>query len=455
MDTRILKIKICDLALRGKLVQQVSYEESASILLERIREQKKQLAAEGKIKKGKALPKITNDDIPFDIPENWSWCRLGELCELITKGSSPSWQGVKYVDKGILFITSENIGNEKLTLLNSKHLEPIFNQIQNRSILKKGDILTNIVGASIGRSAIFDIEIEDANINQAVALIRPIYLDLNDYLIKVLNSQMIINQMTYNSVETARANISLTTVANLLIPLPPLDEQKRIVETIEKCFAIIDEIEANKKDLGECLSHTKRKVIDLAIHGKMETLDTNDEPAIELLKRIKPKFTPCETSDFDNLPEKWCVCRLEDIVEYEQPNQYLVETENYSNEYTTPVLTAGKTFILGYTNETEGIYSKLPTIIFDDFTTDSRLVDFPFKVKSSAMKILQVNKEINIKYVAYFMSVTRLLGDSHKRQWIEHYAKVPIPIPPRKEQDRIVKKIEEAFGLLDAITAEL
>ena len=92
------------------------------------------------------------------------------------------------------------------------------------------------------------------------------------------------------------------------------------------------------------------------------------------------------------MPSGWAVCRLEDIVDYEQPTQYIVESTDYCDEYKIPVLTPGKSFILGYTNETTGIYDKLPTIIFDDFTTDSRFVDFPFKVKSSAMKILQVTK---------------------------------------------------------------
>ena len=161
------------------------------------------------------------------------------------------------------------------------------------------------------------------------------------------------------------------------------------------------------------------------------------------------------TSHYENLPENWCVCRLEDIVDYEQPTQYIVKSTNYSDEYRTPVLTAGKSFILGYTNETNGIYDKLPTIIFDDFTTDSRFVDFPFKVKSSAMKILQVNKEINIRYVAYFMGITRLVGDTHKRYWISEYSKIPIPIPPKQEQDRIVQRIAEIEDRLNEITAEL
>lgn len=155
------------------------------------------------------------------------------------------------------------------------------------------------------------------------------------------------------------------------------------------------------------------------------------------------------------MPSGWCICRLEDIIDYEQPTQYIVASTDYNDEYKTPVLTAGKSFILGYTNESNGIYNNLPTIIFDDFTTDSRLVDFPFKVKSSAMKILQVNKGINIQYVAYFMSITRLAGNTHKRYWISEYSKIPIPIPPKEQQDRIVQIISKIENKLDSISAEL
>ena len=100
-------------------------------------------------------------------------------------------------------------------------------------------------------------------------------------------------------------------------------------------------------------------------------------------------------------------------MDYEQPQAYIVNSTDYSDEYDTPVLTAGKSFIIGYTNETNGICDRLPVIIFDDFTTDSKLVDFPFKVKSSAMKILRTKGEINIDYIAYYMSITRLIGDTH------------------------------------------
>ena len=218
---------------------------------------------------------------------------------------------------------------------------------------------------------------------------------------------------------------------------------------------IIEQIEQYQNGIRILVQKVRAKVLDLALHGKIVPQDPTDEPAIELLKRINPNYTPCDTSHYENLPKGWTICRLEDIVEYEQPTQYIVASTNYSDEYETPVLTAGKSFILGYTNETNGIYDKLPAIIFDDFTTDSRLIDFPFKVKSSAMKILQVNKEININFVAYFMSITRLAGDTHKRYWISEYSKLQIPLPPFNEQNRIVKAIQEIEEKLQTITAVL
>ena len=155
------------------------------------------------------------------------------------------------------------------------------------------------------------------------------------------------------------------------------------------------------------------------------------------------------------MPSGWAICKLEDITNYEQPTAYIVDSTDYDDNYPIPVLTAGKSFIIGYTNETDGIYSNLPCIIFDDFTTDSKLVNFPFKVKSSAMKILQVRTGLEIDYVSMFMSVTRLIGDTHKRYWISEYSKLEIPIPPLAEQKRIVDAVHAAFAKLDAIMESL
>ena len=146
------------------------------------------------------------------------------------------------------------------------------------------------------------------------------------------------------------------------------------------------------------------------------------------------------------IPEDWEVVELGEILEYEQPTKYLVETENYNINFNIPVLTAGKTFILGYTNETNGIYNDLPVIIFDDFTTASKYVDFPFKAKSSAMKILKIkDKSYPTKLLYEYIQNLDFIASTHKRYWISEYSKIKIPFPPLEEQ----KKIADILSTVD------
>lgn len=154
--------------------------------------------------------------------------------------------------------------------------------------------------------------------------------------------------------------------------------------------------------------------------------------------------------------EDWVKCRFEDLLDYEQPTNYIVNSTEYDDSYETPVLTAGKSFIKGYTNEKDGIFDNLPTIIFDDFTTASQFVNFKFKVKSSAMKILVPTSDlINMKFVYYAMLVNKVRSDTHKRYWISIYSKKEIFIPSVNEQRAIVSKIEELFSDLDKGVTDL
>ena len=239
-----LRKSILQQAVQGKLSERYTDDEPASELLKRISEEKVKLIEEGKVYREKELKAMSNDDIPFDIPDEWEWCKLGELTRLITKGSSPSWQGVAYTteDKGILFVTSENVGVKNMLLEKRKFVEPKFNEMHPASILQKGDLLTNIVGASIGRTAVFEEDIENANINQAVCIIRLVDYTLSEYLLMYLNSATAINIMTAKSVDSARANLSLTSVTNLLVPVPPLAEQKRIVARVKELLAVCDKL---------------------------------------------------------------------------------------------------------------------------------------------------------------------------------------------------------------------
>jgi type I restriction enzyme S subunit len=262
-------------------------------------------------------------------------------------------------------------------------------------------------------------------------------------------------------------------ITDTIFPLPPFAEQKRIVSAIESAFAVIDDIERNKADLRTAVTTAKSKILSLAVRGKLVPQDPNDEPASVLLECIRKereslvkqgkikrrKAENAITRGGDNcyytwLPESWEVCCLDDVLVYEQPTAYIVKKTNYNDSYQTPVLTAGKSFIIGYTNETEGICDNLPVIIFDDFTTDSRYVDFKFKVKSSAMKILR-NNIADIKYLFYFMQTIESNHTTHKRYWISDYSQKFVALPPLAEQRRIVVAIETAFEQFDSIATIL
>lgn len=233
-------------AMQGQLFEQNSEDESASDLLKKIKAEKEKLVAARMLKKEKELPSIEDGEFPFVIPKSWVWCRLGEICNNITKGSSPKWQGVNYVDsaaKGILFITSKNVDSFKIDLSNLTYVEAKFNEIEPRSVLKKGDLLTNIVGASIGRTALYDLDYT-ANINQAVCILRIEHSFINKkFLLYLMNSSFIIQLMHKMQFAPGRANLSMGDLANFPIPLPPLSEQNRIVQKLEQLISKCDELE--------------------------------------------------------------------------------------------------------------------------------------------------------------------------------------------------------------------
>ena len=461
MDTKKLRQKILDLAIHGKLVPQDPNDEPASVLLERIRAEKERLISEGKIKRSRKSAKTTDtyhyeNDVPFEVPKGWVWCTLDDLA-FYKKGPFGS-----SLTKSMFILKGDNTykvyeqknaiqKNEKLGtyyISKEKYQELIAFAIQ------PFDIIVSCAG-TIGETFVLPQESMEGIINQALMLVRLYNRDIEKFYL--LYFDYILKEEAYKeSKGTAIKNIPpFDVLKNFYIPLPPFSEQQRIVAEIERWFALIDTIEQGKVELQTAIKQTKSKILDLAIHGKLVPQDPSDEPASELLKRINPKVQITCDNEHAQLPKGWAICSLEDIIEYEQPTDYIVSSTNYDDSYLTPVLTAGKSFIIGYTDEEEGLYSKLPCIIFDDFTTASKLVTFPFKVKSSAMKILQVNQNISIKYVAAFMSITQLIGDTHKRYWISEYSKLPIPIPPKEVQERIVTAIDNLFNVLDAIMGNL
>ena len=449
MDTKKLRQKILDLAIHGKLVPQDPNDEPASVLLERIRAEKERLISEGKMKRSRKTAKTTDthhyESVPFEVPKGWAF-GYGKDLFAPMQSIKPSSDTFYYAD-------IESVDNTTNTL-SAKIIKKEFAPSRASRYCEKGDLLFSMVRPYLKNIAM-------VNISNCIASTGFYICHSNgsldkDYLFRMMLSDYVVNGLNTYMKGDNSPSINKINIDTFLFPVPPLAEQKRIMAEINRWFALIDTIEQGKENLEISIKQAKSKILDLAIHGKLVPQDPSDEPASELLKRINPKAQiTCDNEHYAQLPRGWSVCLLEDIIEYEQPTDYIVSSTNYDDSYLTPVLTAGKSFLIGYTDEEEGIYSKLPCIIFDDFTTASKLVTFPFKVKSSAMKILQVNQNISIKYVAAFMSITQLIGDTHKRYWISEYSKLPIPIPPKEEQKRIVTAIDNLFNVLDAIMENL
>ena len=388
--------------------------------------------------------------MPFEVPEGWKSVPVSELFCLNPKSEITDNTSVGFIPMAC--VNDGFSGNHQFEERIWKEVKKGYCHFQNGDIgiAKISPCFENL------KSTIFQNLPNNYGAGTTeLVILRPLNIHAKFYLY-LFKSQWYISEGTkYFKGVVGQQRVHKGIFTDLQIPLPPLAEQYRIVAEIEKWFALIDQIEQGKVDLQTTIKQTKSKILDLAIHGKLVPQDPNDEPAIELLKRINPNFTPCDNGHYTQLPNGWCECQLENIVKYEQPQAYIVKSTDYDDKYLIPVLTAGKSFIIGYTNETEGIYQNIPCIIFDDFTTDSKLVDFPFKVKSSAMKILRVADSIEIEYVAMFMNITRLIGDTHKRYWISEYSKLCIPIPPKEEQKRIANAVNVMFKKLDTIMENL
>ena len=493
IDTAALREKVLDLAIKGKLVPQDPTDEPASVLLERIHEQKLQMVREGKLKakdvkddtiifKGDdncyyekfsdGTIKNIQDEIPFDLPDGWSWCRLNSISSSIQYGLNKS---------------AEQIGTHKL--LRITDIQDGFvdwNNVPYTTIdeydkyqLRVNDIVFARTGATVGKSYIIK-EVPFPTV-YASYLIRIRVFDsvCADYIYAFFNSGCYWGQITDKSIGVGQPNCNGTSLSQLFIPIPPIAEQLRVLDKAKESLTLVRSIEKSEKTINESKTLLKSKILELAIQGKLVPQDENDEPASVLLERIRAErkaklgkkyvesyiFKRDDNCYYENndgkvaivndflpfdLPDGWAYVRLENVLNYEQPTEYIVESTDYRSEYKTPVLTAGKSFIIGYTNETVGIKSELPVIIFDDFTTDSKFVNFPFKVKSSAMKILTADKlSIDTKYAYYVMQTVECDHETHKRYWISEYGRTIIGLPPLNEQLKILNQIEYLFSLLD------
>jgi len=366
-----LRELILELAVRGKLVAQDASDEPASVLLERIAKEKAQLVKEGKIKKQKPLPPISEDEKLFELPEGWKWCRAYDICYGITSGSTPPKTEFKE-SEGVPYLKVYNIRNQKIDfeyqpqfVSESYHASKLA-----RSVLRPGDVVMNIVGPPLGKIAIIPITYAEWNCNQAIVFFRAIDSRLSSYIYQYLVAGMFLNSIEL--IGTAgQDNISVTKSRSIVFPMPPLSEQNRIVTKVNELMALCDQLEArtessldahqtlvtvlldtlvnsqNAEELAEnwtrisgrfdtlftteqSIDQLKKTILQLAVMGKLVEQNPNDEPASALLERIaaekadlikqgkikKQKPLPPITEDEKpfELPEGWVGCRLGELI---------------------------------------------------------------------------------------------------------------------------------------------
>ena len=381
---------------------------------------------------------------PYLLPNGWEWCNLEDIvCELKYGTSEKSLSVGKIAVLRMGNIT--NVGTiDYSNLVYSSNNEDI-----KLYSLEKDDLLFNRTNSSewVGKTAIYKKE-QPAIYAGYLIRIRPILI-FSDYLNTVMNSSYYRN-WCYNVKTDAvnQSNINAQKLSQLMIPIPPLKEQERIVVEVAKWISLIDTIKNSKEDLQTTIKQAKSKILNLAIHGKLVPQDPNDEPAIELLKRINPEFTPCDNGHYTQLPEGWAICKMKQITSITNgKSQKNVETLN--GIY--PIYGSGG--VIGRANQYLCIAGS--TIIGRKGTINNPIfVEEHFWNVDTAFG-LKANDAILDKYLYYFclsFDFSKLDKSTAMPSLTKtSIGNVLIPIPPYKEQERIVAKIDMVLDTMNEI----
>ena len=462
MDTKALRQKILDLAIHGKLVPQAPNDEPASVLLERIKAEKERLIKEGKIRRSKKSAKTSDtphyqQDVPFEVPDNWVWCKLDDLAFYKKGPFGSSLTKAMFVPKGkdTYKVYEQKNAIQKDHKLGSYYISTEKYCSLSGFAVHPYDIIVSCAG-TIGETYVLPQNIQEGIINQALMLIRLYNREIERFYL--LYFDFILKQEAYKeSKGTAIKNIPpFDVLKNFFIPIPPKEEQKRILSEVDKWMSFVDDIDTNCKDLQLYIKHTKSKILDLAIHGKLVPQDPNDEPAIELLKRINPDFTPCDNGYYPQLPNGWAVvpmqmlCSLTDgekLEDKEMPNldvKYLRGERDFKT-WTNGRYVAANSLLILVDGENSGEVFRTPIEGY----------------QGSTFKQLHLNKNMCADYLLYVINLHRkALRENKIGSAIPHLNKklfkaIEVPVPPYNEQVRIVAAINSALNRLDAIMENL
>ena len=452
MDTKKLRQKILDLAIRGKLVPQDPNDEPASVLLERIKAEKERLIKEGKIKRSKKTNNASDtphyENVPFEVPKGWVWTTLGSISNY---GTSINVQ-VGDIDSNEWILELEDI--EKDTAKIIQHLskkERFLNGTRHK--FQKGDILYSKLRTYLNKVLVA------SNGGFCSTEIMPFgtYGVLsNEYICHVLRSNHFLDYTLRCGYGVKMSRLSTNDACKGMIPLPPLAEQQRIVTEIEKWFSLIDQIEQGKDDLHSIVKQTKSKILDLAIHGELVPQDPNDEPAIELLKRINPSFTPCDNGHYPQLPDSWTIvpmqmlCSLTDGEKLDGKGMPNLDVKYLRGERDFKTLTNGR------------YVAANSLLILVDGENSGEVFRTPIDgYQGSTFKQLYINKQMLTDYVLLVINLHRkALRENKVGSAIPHLNKklfkaIQVPIPPYNEQRKIIDAVETIFKNIDAIMENL
>ena len=402
------------------------------------------------------------NDVPFEVPESWEWTTIGEItnygnCENVAVDDIP-WEG--------WILELEDLEKESAKII--QRFTKVERDIKGvRHSFHKGDVLYSKLRTYLNKVMVAN---EDGFCTTEIIPIKCMSFVLPEYLNHVLRSKYFVDYTIQCGYGVKMPRLSTTDACNGQIPLPPYNEQKHIVASIEGWFQIIDMLESNKADLDEAIQQAKSKILDLAIHGKLVPQNPNDEPAIELLKRINPSFVPCDNGhDTKQLPDSWCWTTLGDVCELvtgSTPSKLHPEYYGGSFPFYKPSdLDAGRhvTISSEFLTDAGRDVSRIVPVGATAICCIGSIGKCGFIEKEGTTN-QQINTAVpsnplNPLYLYYFCNssyfIDKLLVDSSAITISivnkSKLSKMRISLPPYKEQLRIVAKIEEIFAVLDEI----
>lgn len=503
MKAETLKKAILQYAMQGKLVEQDPNDEPASVLLERIKAEKEQLIKDGKIKKEKPLPPISEDEIPYELPNGWEWVRFNDATlystDYVANGSFASLRNnvntYKTENYAILVKTQDFSTNFSTNLT---YIDKSSYEYLSKSKLYGGELMLSNIGASIGK--VFIIPYLDRPMSIApnsiiVKCLNPLMTTFFKYIILSSYGQDLLKSFTAG---TAMPKFSKTQLRNSIIPLPPLAEQQRIVEKLEQILPLVEEYGKNEEKLSKLNStlpdKIKQSILQHAVQGKLVPQNPNEESASELLKRIKAekeqlikdgkikKEKPLPPITEDEIPFKipssWEWCRVNDIGVYKKgpfgsalTKKIFVPKGNDTVKVYEQKNAIQKDYTLGeyyiskeyYEKSMKGFTVSSGDIIVSCAGTIGETYVMPENIElgiiNQALMRMTITKEIDLKYFLMYFDIilkrdskTYSKGSAIKNiPPFEIFKPMLVPLPPLAEQQRIVTKVEELLNIVDKL----